>query len=180
MANAESLRQITHTRAPFSAWLGVALMFALFGAIVLAIIGPSPRSDEYESKRAKARVEKLKALRDEETKALGGYGWVDKTKGVARVPIERAMQLTIADLSQKKPAPAGPIAAQSPTVAAAAPAAASPAPKPSPTPTGTPKPIAIEGPHSEAGGQPAAAVNPPPAAQSPITSPPPRDRKSTT
>jgi len=33
-----------------------------------------------------------------------------KNKGVARIPIDRAMELTVAELAQKKPAPAGPIA----------------------------------------------------------------------
>ena len=30
------------------------------------------------------------------------YGWVDQTKGVVRLPLERAMQLTIEELQQKK------------------------------------------------------------------------------
>src|SRR6266853_1613724 len=34
--------------APFSTWLGVVLLFALFGAIVVAVVGPSPRGDTYE------------------------------------------------------------------------------------------------------------------------------------
>src|SRR6266436_9958976 len=110
MADTESLSQIAHTRAPFSTWLGVALLFALFGVIVLAIIGPSPRGDDYEQKRAKAREEKLKTAREEDAKALTSYGWIDKNKGVARIPIEHAMELTVAELAQKKPEPAGPIA----------------------------------------------------------------------
>jgi hypothetical protein len=32
-------------------------------------------------------------LRDEEAKKLGSYGWVDKDGGVARVPIDRAMEI---------------------------------------------------------------------------------------
>src|SRR2546423_168076 len=109
-AETESLRPIAQTRAPFSAWLGVVLLFALFGLIVLAIIGPSPRGDTYEQTRAKKRGENLKTLHDEDIKALGAYAWIDKNKGTARIPIERAMELTMADLKQKKPAPAGPIA----------------------------------------------------------------------
>jgi len=164
MADAETIRQVAQARTPFSAWLGVVLLFALFGVIVLAIIGPSPRGDTYEQKRAKAREEKLKALREEDAKALSTYAWVDKTKGVARIPIERAMELTVTELAQKKPAPAGPIvAAGQPTVAETGTAAPSPAPVTSPTPTGTPKPTSVAGPDSEARGQPAAAINPPPA-----------------
>lgn len=170
MADAETIRQVAQARTPFSAWIGVVLLFALFGVIVLAIIGPSPRGDTYEQKRAKAREEKLKVLQEEDGKALSTYAWVDKTKGAARIPIERAMELTVTELAQKKPAPAGPIVtAEQPTVAETGAAAPSPAPVASPTPTGTPKPTSVAGPSSEARGQPAAAVNPPPA--SPGTQP---------
>src|SRR6058998_2671263 len=106
MAGTESLRQVAHARAPLSAWFGIVLLFALFGVIVLAIIGPSPRRSDYEEIRAKKRVENLKTLREEADKALTSYAWVDKNKGVARIPIERAMELTVADLAKQKPAPA--------------------------------------------------------------------------
>src|SRR5246127_2540176 len=106
MADPESLRQITRSRAPLSTWLGVVLLFALFGVIVLAIIGPTPRGSDYEETRAKKRIENLKTLREEADKALATYGWIDKTKGVARIPIERAMELTVAELAKQKPAQA--------------------------------------------------------------------------
>jgi hypothetical protein len=148
--------------APLSTWLGVVLLFALFGATALVIIGPAPRSDSYEKKRAEDRVKKLQAARDEDAKALGGYAWIDKNKGTVRLPIERAMQLTVADLANKKPKEAGPIAAVPEASAAPSGAAvASPAPSPSPQASGTPKPTSVAGQNSEARGQPAAAVNPP-------------------
>src|SRR5947209_19795092 len=59
MANAESIRQTARSRAPLSTWLAVVLIFALFGVIVLAIIGPMPRGSDYEETRAKKRIEKL-------------------------------------------------------------------------------------------------------------------------
>jgi len=37
----------------------------------------------------------LGALRDAEEHALTTYGWVDRKSGVVRIPIERAMKLTI-------------------------------------------------------------------------------------
>jgi hypothetical protein len=179
MASPESLHEIAHTRAPFSTWLGVVLLFVLFGVIVLAIVGPSPRRDDYEQRRAKAREEKLKVLRAEEAKALTTYGWIDKNKGIARVPIDRAMQLTIAGLAQKKPAPAGPIATPQPQASPAPAGTAAPAPSPSPRATGTPKATSVSGPSSEARGKPAAAVNPPqPPAKSPAASPSPSPRKT--
>ncbi|MGH8100196.1 MAG: hypothetical protein ACREIW_02780 [Chthoniobacterales bacterium] len=147
MTNSETLREIAHTRAPFSAWLGVVLLFVLFGVLVLAIIGPSPRRDDYEIKRAKARTEKLKTLHEEDAKALTTYGWINKDKGVAHIPIERAMELTVTELAQKKPAPAYAIATPAPQLspppvaASPSPAAASPspaAPSRSPAPRKTP------------------------------------------
>src|SRR5881275_1637020 len=109
MADTQSTRGIAYTRAPFSTWLGIVCLFVLFGLIVLAVIGPSPRTSDYEETRAKKRMEKLKTLHEESQKELTTYAWVDKNKGVARIPIDRAMEVTVADLAQKKPAPAGPI-----------------------------------------------------------------------
>jgi hypothetical protein len=155
MAGTESLRQVAHARASLSAWFGIVLLFVLFGVIVLAIIGPAPRGSDYEETRAKKRVENLKTLRDEADKALTTYGWIDKNKGVARVPIERAMELTVTDLAKQKPAPAGPIA--TPGTQAPAGAGASPAPV-SPAPAGSP----------QSGGASAAASSPAQAPASPL------------
>jgi hypothetical protein len=110
----------------------------LFGVIVLAIIGPSPRGSDYEETRAKKRLENLKTLREDAEKVLTSYAWVDKNKGVVRIPISRAMELTIAELTQQKPAAAGPIATPQPQ-ATAAPGSPSPADWPKP---GAAKPTA--------------------------------------
>ncbi|HEX5490437.1 MAG TPA: hypothetical protein VFX07_04200 [Candidatus Udaeobacter sp.] len=130
MADTQSARTIAYSHAPFSTWLGVVFLFVLFGLIVFAVIGPSPRSSDYEESRAKKRMERLKALNEETQKDLTTYAWVDKNKGIARIPIDRAMELTVADLAQQKPAPAGPIATPPAQVAPAAapPAGESPAP----------------------------------------------------
>lgn len=149
-------------RSTFSTWVGIVLLFAFFAMLALVVIGASPRGDTYEKKRAKARAEKLQAAQSEMMTALTTYGWVDKAKGLARIPVTDAMKLTVAELAQKKPAPANPIA----TPAAQSPAPAtspSPAASPTPTPSTTPKPTTITGPNSESHNQPAAAINPPPA-----------------
>ena len=140
MADAESIRQVAQSRAPFSTWLGVVLLFALFGVIVLAVIGPAPRGDDYEQKRAKAREEKLKTAREEDAKALSSYGWIDKNKGVARIPVARAMELTLVELAQKKPEPAGPIATPEPAAPGAATGAPAPPAAPTPASSGSPAP----------------------------------------
>lgn len=155
--------------APFSSWLGVVLLFVLFGVIVLAVVGPAPRGDNYEKMRAENRMKKLKDARDEEAKALAGYAWIDKNKQTVRLPIERAMELTVAELANKKPIAAGPIATPAASAAPGGTAVASPAPSPSAQPSETPKPTSVAGQNSNAGGQPAAAVNPP--AEKPATQP---------
>src|SRR6266404_2945158 len=124
--------------APFSTWVGVVLLFALFGAIVVAVVGPSPRGDTYEQMRAEARAKKLKDARDEDAKALTTYAWVDKNKGTVRLPIDRAMELTVADLANKNPAPAYAITAPE-SSAAPAPSPQSSAAAPAASPSVTPR-----------------------------------------
>jgi hypothetical protein len=168
MAGTESIRQIAHSRAPLSTWLGIVLLFALFGIIVLAIIGPMPRGSDYEETRAKKRMEKLKTVREDAEKALNTYAWVDKSKGVVRIPISRAMELTTADLAKQKPAPAGPIAT---------PQAQSPAPATSAAPAASPKPAAAQtaaSPSAQAPSSPSPAAQPAastPASPGPTTTP---------
>ena len=173
MADTEQIRQQVKSPAPLSTWFGVVLLLFLFGAIAVAIIGPTPRGDTYEQKRARDREEKLKKMRDEDTAALTTYAWIDKNKGTVRVPIERAIELTVAELANKKPAAAGPIATPAAETSAAPAGAAvpSPASTTSASPGGTPKPTSVSGPNSNARGQPAAAVNPPSAPPSTQPSP---------
>ena len=154
-------------RPTFSAWVGMLLVFVCFGLLVLVVLNASPRGSDYEQKRSQARTEKLHAMQAETTKALNGYSWVDKNKGVARIPIADAMKLTVAELANKKPVAANPIAI--PAAAATPAPGASPAAAPAPassvpasaTGTATPKPTSVTGPHSEISTQPAAAANPP-------------------
>jgi len=168
MSDTQSARTIAYSRAPFSTWLGVVFLFVLFGLIVLAVIGPSPRTSDYEETRAKKRMERLKALHEETQKELTTYAWVDKNKGVARIPIDRAMELAVVDLAQKKPAPAGPIATPA---AQTAPAGGSPAPAAPQQPSAA-QPAQPSAPAGSPAGQgaasPSAAIQPsPPAPASP-------------
>jgi hypothetical protein len=192
----------------FSTWVGVVLLFAFFGLLAFVALKAAPRGDTYEKKRAKVRAEKLDAAQKENFTALTTYGWVDKTKGIARIPITDAMKLTVTELADKKPAAAGPIVAESPSAAPATSPAASPAASPvaspatspaasaapaasaSATPAGspstTPKPTSVTGHDSEAHNQPAAAANPPAAppntqpgpATTPAASAPPAPAKA--
>jgi hypothetical protein len=172
MAETESARTIAYSPTPFSTWLGIVCLFVLFGLIVLAVIGPSPRGSDYEQTRAQKRMERLKTLREENQKELTTYAWVDKNKGVARIPIDRAMELTVAELAQKKPAPAGPIAtpAMQP-----APAGASPAARQGAAASSSPAEAAAKsGPPSSGPASPSPAAQqaaPAPASAAPTTTP---------
>jgi hypothetical protein len=154
-------------RVTFGAWFGVVLLFTFFGLLVAVLIGASPRGNDYEAKRAKAREEKLKTARDDATRELNSYAWVDKSKGLARIPIDYAMQLTLAELAQKKPEPANPIESPSPAAAPQSAATQTGAAQPSATPSAppqasvTPKPSSVAGVNAEIRGQPAGAANPP-------------------
>jgi hypothetical protein len=58
---------------------------------------PAPnlqRSDEYE----------MKTCREEEKSALASYGWVDPKAGIARIPIDRAIEI-LAERGLPKSAP---------------------------------------------------------------------------
>jgi hypothetical protein len=155
----------------FSTWLGVVLLFLFFGLLALVVLKAAPRGSTYEKKRAEARAKKLEEANKENLTALTTYGWVDKNKGVARIPINQAMRIMLVELPDKKPKAAGPIAAASPSASPATSAGASPAASASPSASAsatpapnlstTPKPTSVSGEHSEAHNQPAAAANPP-------------------
>ena len=138
---------------PFGAWLGIMLLFLFFGIFVLVLVAATPHGNTYEAKRAEAREKKLNDARKAATQELNSYAWVDKGKGIARIPVDRAMELTLRDLASKKPAPGNPIATPA--------EAASASPPPAAAASATPKPTSVQGINSENRNQPAAASNPP-------------------
>src|SRR6476619_4057555 len=111
----------------FSTWLGMVLLFAFFALLAFVLLKAGPRGDTYEKKRAEARAKKLEDAQKENLAALTTYAWVDKTKGVARIPINDAMQIMLRELPDKKQTAAGPIAVASPSAAPESSPASSPA-----------------------------------------------------
>jgi hypothetical protein len=108
---------LVHPEQPrflLSAWLWAVMLFVFFGVIVLIAFGAMSRGSTYEADRAKARTEKLKAAREEWDKTASSYGWVNKEKGIVHIPVQRAMELELADLQAAKPTAAGPIPAPAP------------------------------------------------------------------
>jgi hypothetical protein len=154
------------TRSMFSTWVGVVLVFAFFGMLAFVAVKLSPRGDDYEKKRAKVRAEKLDAAQKENLAALTTYGWVDKTKGIARIPINHAMQLMLVELPDKKPTAGGPIVAASPSAA--------PQTSPGPSAAASPAASASASPTAKASATPAASPNTQPGPNtSPAASAPP-------
>jgi hypothetical protein len=51
---------------------------------------------------AEARRKALQELRATEAKQASSYGWVDQPAGVVRLPLDRAMELTVKQYSARK------------------------------------------------------------------------------
>ena len=146
--------------------LVVVVTLLLVGALGWIIFGVA--TDDFVGVDARRVGERNKILADrnaEDAKLLHDpASWQDRGKGIARVPIERAVDLAMADLQKVAPHPAYPLT-QSPPQPANAPAAAGAAPAPSaPVSPATPAP-------APASMAPAAAVTP--ASVPPATSPVP-------
>jgi len=48
------------------------------------------------------RKDRLIELRNKERAAAASYGWVDRSGGVVRLPVDRAVELTVRELQQKR------------------------------------------------------------------------------
>jgi translation initiation factor IF-2 len=141
---------LAHPEQPrflLSAWLWAVMLFVSFGLIVAIAFGAMSRGSSFEEDRAKTRAEKLKTAQDEWNKTAQSYGWIDKAKGVAHIPVDRAMALELADLQANKPVPAGPIVTPTP---AAAPATTNETPSLANPPAAASAPVAAPKAESEA------------------------------
>lgn len=164
MPNDDTLLHPDQPRFLFPTWLWAVTLFVFFAAIVAITFGAMKRGSTYEAERADARVTKLKTAREDWDKTADAYGWVDQAKGVAHIPIARAMEVELPELQARKPEAAGPIGTPAPE---AAPVTATGAAQPAnptavaPAASATPKATTAEGNESEGHNQPAAAANPP-------------------
>lgn len=79
---------------------GVAYVIAVLGALLIVAVlvfamrhytQPPPLGQA----RAIERAQKLGELRADETTALLSVGWIDQAKGIVRLPIEAAVQITL-------------------------------------------------------------------------------------
>ena len=134
--------QAASKKPVFWIFLFALIGLTLFIGITKYLLGNSS-SDLYpeDAARDEVRVKNLADLQTENQAKLIGYAWVDRAKGKVQIPIQEAMKLVLADIGDKKPAVAYPIAVvEAAPVAPAAPAA--PAPIATPAPTASPSPAA--------------------------------------
>jgi hypothetical protein len=107
-------------------FVAACFLFIALGVIVkLSVTVPAIDAD-----RAAVRSKALAEIRATETTALTTAGWVDKDRGIVRLPIEAALQLSAQSAKN-------PVAARADLIARAEKAAA-------PLPKTAPKPSAFE------------------------------------
>jgi hypothetical protein len=123
-----------------------ALVFCLFLTLASWWLRLTPAGETYDEKRVANRVKNLSELSLAESQKLKNYAWVDKDKGLVRIPLERAMILALADLQARQVQPSM-VAVENPypnglqTVApAVAAAAATPAVPATPAPSASEQP----------------------------------------
>jgi len=86
-------------------FLRVVFVFCLLAAFVLIWLRVMPKTVGYDNKRAVIREKLLRDLRADDDKKLNSYEWVDQTKQVVRIPVDRAMELVVSELAGKKEQP---------------------------------------------------------------------------
>jgi hypothetical protein len=91
-----------HAPNPFVVIFGTVAALFLVAALFIASIGSAGKGDDLDRRRAQQRREARQKLEQVEQDALTNAGWVDKAKGVVRVPIADAMKSTVAELQNKK------------------------------------------------------------------------------
>ncbi len=90
-------------RTPVFTTMIVLVCFAVFGWLALKIYAPQARSVD-TVKGVKTPEERKKLLlehRDKEQHDSTTYGWVDLKAGVVRLPIDRAIELTVREYAKK-------------------------------------------------------------------------------
>jgi hypothetical protein len=140
------------SRFSVSTVVTILVVLLLFAGLVWFVVHQRESIAAAEPGRRELRLKNLNDLNTENQKALTSYRWIDKGKGIVGIPIDRAMELEVADLAAIHPHAAGPInppvpsptpsaagsSAQKP-VSAPPPAGNQPSPNPgSPVPSATP------------------------------------------
>ena len=94
--------------APSKPSFGLTLVAAIGGFVIFLVIllvaylpkQAAPLGDGV--KTSEQRKAALSELRAREAKVATGYGWIDQSKGVVQLPLDRAVELTLRDLEAKQ------------------------------------------------------------------------------
>ena len=121
------------SRFSVSTVVTILVLLLLFAGLVWFVTYQRESIAASEPGRRALRLKNLNDLNTENQKALTSYRWIDKGKGVVGIPIDRAMELEVADLAANRPHAAGPITPPAPNPTPST--AGSPAQKPVPAPT---------------------------------------------
>ena len=119
---------MTEQRQKRGTFTGLIIVL-LFAVLVALLVWQRQSIPTVEDVKKQERLKILADLNAENQKILTQYRWIDKSKGIVGIPIDRAMNLVLADLKANKPHAAGPIATPAPA-ATPAPNAAQPAASP--------------------------------------------------
>ncbi|MDR1011283.1 MAG: hypothetical protein LBM04_09210 [Opitutaceae bacterium] len=78
----------------------IVATFAIFALLLLIANQPTPLPIASTSETtAEERAATLAELRAKETAAATTYAWIDRQNGIVRLPLPRAIELTIQDLN---------------------------------------------------------------------------------
>jgi hypothetical protein len=81
--------------ARLAAWcLGIAGTFLIVGWLAW-LVAERTRPAGIDQARAELRRKNLMELRADNQAALTSYGWIDPAKGIVRLPVQRAMELSL-------------------------------------------------------------------------------------
>jgi hypothetical protein len=90
----------------FSWFFSTAIIIAgllIFGYFVYKQYSSThPEALSQGSKTPVERAQILSEIRANQLKLTSEYGWIDEKKGIVRLPIERAMELTLEEVQSRK------------------------------------------------------------------------------
>jgi len=115
--NPHSLSERSHPYLP-GLWLAAGFLGLASLALLLRPVGVTP--DTITEKAAMERWDRLQKLKTDQHKDVTSYGWVDKDKGIARIPVEKAVEIIIPKLQAQDPKPAYAITMIAPSAITAA------------------------------------------------------------
>lgn len=84
-------------------YISVALALFVFVVVGMYSMNMARNTTGYDEEQARERLEKLTKMRDQDAKTLFNADWVDKDKGIVRIPIDEAMTQEVSLLKNDQP-----------------------------------------------------------------------------